>query len=528
MAGLSIPSIDLKGFYPITRSLTWPNSVSPLDLQGFETQARRLRYQALGDECRKQDIRHLLLAHHEDDQAETVLMRLASGHKGFGLRGMRSFADIPECWGVHGVYESGQMDLAALRLRKEEEKDATSSLAQNLRRILVRDDVCERGGIQIFRPLLGFSKGRLIQTCRARALAWEEDKTNQDAWRTPRNNIRKLLRTSKLPQALQKNSILQLANQISAYADKTLATVDKLLSFCEILLLDARCGGLIVRLPTKLLSIQDPEREGEWQVNIRKHRSTAMLLLQRIVKVVTPYEEVSLRGLEQAAVSIFPDLVEADRRIQLTSFTGGGARFQRLHSPLPAPRSEVDPSIAGKLQGLDPVFVWRLTRQPFSKAPLSFTVPPSADKEPAIVDNTLFWSPWQLWDGRYWIRLLNRSSRPLIVRSFQDSDLEHLRYTLTPRHYKDFHKLLSLAAPDKVRWTLLAIVELKDDALHSGRVLALPTLGQAGTFDSEDQNGSKKVEWQVRYKHFELGYRRLDDGCGKISSNRSLITSWKD
>ena len=523
----------MEGLYPSVRSLTWPDSVSPLDLSGFETQARRLRYQALGDECRKQGIQCLLLAHHDDDQAETVLMRLASGHKGLGLQGMRSSTDIPECWGMHGVHRSGTRDLAALRLRREEEVEPPSPKAKHLRRILASHDIFEEGGVKILRPLLGFSKERLIETCRARALPWEEDKTNKETWRTTRNNVRELLRSAKLPQALQKTSMLQLAKQTSENFQKTKGTVEKLASCCEILLFDARCGGLIVRLPRRLMRLcRDLGREEAGTVDTRKVLFTATLLLRDLVQIVTPVEEVSLQSLRNAAVSIFTELnngdTTADRRLQPTTFTGGGVQFQRLHSPLPAPRSEFGSATSGPWQDLDPVFVWKLTRQPFSKAPLILTVQPSANTESSTADNPPFWSPWQLWDGRYWIRLFNRSCQPLIVRSFQVSDLKHLRSTLNPQRYEKFYKFLRLAAPDKVRWTLLAIAEPEDDTLTLGRVLALPTLGKAGIFDIGDGSGTSKVEWQVRYKYVGFEHQNSGEAFSKISRNPNLISSWKN
>lgn len=442
---------------------------------------------------------------------------------------MRSSTDIPECWGMHGVHRSGKMDLAASRLRREEEKDPTSLYAQELRGMLARDDVFEKGGVRILRPLLGFTKERLIQTCRARALAWEEDKTNKDTWRTPRNSIRALLYSSKLPQALQKTSMLQMAKQISDVMHKYYTSAARILSCCEILLFDARCGGLIVRFPIRI-SQSRPSGGGKgWAVHMGKCRVTAMVLLQRLVETITPYEEVSLQSLKRAAEAIFPETVEANRELQPTSFTGSGVQFQRLHSPRPTPLSELNPAIAGTRQDLDPFCVWKLTRQPFSRAPLSLTVSPSTNRESTIGDDASpSWSSWQLWDGRYWIRLLNCSTQTLIVRSFQVSDLRHLRSTLGPQRYKEFNKYLSLAAPDKLRWTLPAIAELGDEALSTGRVLALPTLGQAGNFDTGDKNETKKVEWQIRYKSVQLGYQISEDGVGKIMRNRSLVTSWND
>lgn len=519
----------MKGLSPSVRKLTWPDSVSPLNLPGFETQARRLRYQALGDECRKRELRCLLLAHHDDDQAETVLMRLASGHKGIGLRGMQPYADIPECWGVHGVHQSGRKDQVASRLRREDAKDPLNPKAQHLRRLLDKWDIFEGGGVTIIRPLLGFSKERIIQTCLTQNWPWEEDKTNKDIWRTPRNNIRALLRSAKLPQALQKSSMLQLAKQTSDSFKKTNAVVSRLLTCCEVLLLDARCGGLIVRLPSKpFLHRQEPRRGEAWRIYKGEAQLKAMLLLHYFVRIVSPQEEVSLQSLKQAAVSVFPELVEADRKLQPTSFTGGSVQFQRLYSPLPASRSEFSPAMAGKWEDLDPVFVWKLTRQPFSTPPPSLTVQPSANTDSKVADSPPSWSPWQLWDGRYWIRLLNRSCQALVVRSFQPSDIIDLRSTLTPQRYKDFHKFLTLAAPGKVRWTLLAVAELGDDTLTRGRVLALPTLGQAGIFNIRDANGTNKVEWQVRYKHVSLGYEVADDGVARIARDSIPVTSWED
>lgn len=510
------------------RTLTWPDSRPPLDLPGFETHARRLRYEALGDACRKVNIKFLLLAHHDDDQTETVLMRLATGHKGLGLKGMAPITDIPECSGMHGVHRSGQRDMTVSRLHREEEKDPSSIHAQRLRQILPKPDIFERGGVQIMRPLLNFSKERLVATCRARALLWEEDHTNKDAWRTPRNNIRALQRSDKLPQALRKPSMLQLAKKIDDNFAKMYGFALKVTTFCEILLLDVRCGGLIVRFPSRSKPRQDLIQ--------RQLPLMATLLLQRMARIVSPQEEISLHSLRQASASIFPKLndehTEADTRLQPTTFTGGGVQFQRLHWPSSEPGPEKDPVSLDRWEDPDPNFVWKLTRQPVLRAQVSFTVQSSAHTESQIADNPPSWSPWRLWDGRYWIRVLNRSSRPLIIRFFQPPDLHYLRSTLSRQRYKELHRFLHLVVPGKVRWTLLAVAELGDDSLPMGRLLALPTLGPAGTFDTRDSIEANRVEWQVRYKRISLGYNRSDygsgDGAGIIARNRNLVTSWLD
>ncbi len=54
----------------------------------IQQQARRLRYRLMAAWCARHKAQSLVLAHHQDDQAETVLMRLAKGSGINGLAGM--------------------------------------------------------------------------------------------------------------------------------------------------------------------------------------------------------------------------------------------------------------------------------------------------------------------------------------------------------------------------------------------------------------------------------------------------------
>jgi tRNA(Ile)-lysidine synthase len=67
----------------------------------LQAQARAARYQALGDWAIERDLRAVATAHHADDQAETLLMRLARGAGLRGLVGVRS--DRPLEMGIRAV-----------------------------------------------------------------------------------------------------------------------------------------------------------------------------------------------------------------------------------------------------------------------------------------------------------------------------------------------------------------------------------------------------------------------------------------
>ncbi len=68
------------------RSLT--ADAAPTDPGGVQAAARALRYGLLTAACAEVGILHLLLGHHRDDQAETLLLRLQRGSGVSGLAGM--------------------------------------------------------------------------------------------------------------------------------------------------------------------------------------------------------------------------------------------------------------------------------------------------------------------------------------------------------------------------------------------------------------------------------------------------------
>jgi len=97
-----------------------------------QERARAARYALLAESCRRDGFDTLLTAHQAEDQMETFWMRLAHGS---GLDGLAAIAP--------------QRRLA--------------------------------GGLRLVRPLLGFSREVLRETCRAANVPWAEDPTNENA-----------------------------------------------------------------------------------------------------------------------------------------------------------------------------------------------------------------------------------------------------------------------------------------------------------------------------------------------------------
>jgi tRNA(Ile)-lysidine synthase len=114
---------------------------------GLQEAARHARYELLAQIATRSRFAHILTAHTLDDQAETVLFRLARGSGLFGLIGMAHAAPLP----LRGVRE-----------------------------------------IFLVRPLLHLPKARLVATLEAERIAYAEDPSNRDP-RFTRARLRSLM-----------------------------------------------------------------------------------------------------------------------------------------------------------------------------------------------------------------------------------------------------------------------------------------------------------------------------------------------
>ena len=76
------------------RTLVWRGDKPKGDIQAA---ARAARYRLLEEWCAEAGVFHLLLAHHQDDQAETFLLRLARGSGLDGLAAIAPVVERPDC-----------------------------------------------------------------------------------------------------------------------------------------------------------------------------------------------------------------------------------------------------------------------------------------------------------------------------------------------------------------------------------------------------------------------------------------------
>jgi tRNA(Ile)-lysidine synthase len=121
------------------RTLSWTGAKPSI---GGQAEAREARYQLLAGFAREARASHVLTAHHGDDQAETILMRLCRGSGPSGLVGMD------------------------------------------------RETVLH--GVTVARPFFPVRKARLVAACRAEGWPFLDDPSNADP-RFARTRVRRLL-----------------------------------------------------------------------------------------------------------------------------------------------------------------------------------------------------------------------------------------------------------------------------------------------------------------------------------------------
>ncbi|KAG8527504.1 uncharacterized protein KY384_007656 [Bacidia gigantensis] len=529
--------VEKLGLRAYVLTLDWAAGVIPDQLPDFETQARKMRYQILGGACRELGINILLTAHHRDDQAESTIMSVAAGRSGPSLRTIKAKGSIPECWGMHGVYESGVYDGAFRRMIL---KSATKS--SFVRPNLKERVIFEAGSVRVARPFLNFEKDQLIRIVKKAKVGWEEDETNKQAWRTERNAARNLLRHFSLPIALRETSLAELRSRRRLVQISFNNLFHAIKHRCEVISLDVRSGILKIRMIRAISPYIDRPLQELFSL-----RRFAAHIIESFVRVVTSFETVNLESLQIAAETIFSDFRSTPQKDsnQSISFTAGGVQFHRIYSSLENPEQMLGEIPQSPRSALDPDFVWILSRQSPNDPPPCLSVSPTSPaklRDIQIVTYTKTqdffeldnwgWSAWQLWDGRYWIRIKNGTCHSLLVRPFKPSDMVRLRSTSTRKDLQQFEAYLREVAPGKVRWTLPAISRNSDNNIDPDLVVALPSLGRRIQSEVFSREMTRDIEFQIRYKSVALKSSTTilaDDGFTNIRWGKDkTVQSWLD
>ncbi|KAJ9152302.1 Adenine nucleotide alpha hydrolases-like protein [Coniochaeta hoffmannii] len=457
-------------------------------MPNIESLARRMRYRLLARFCKQADITSILLAHHEDDQYETVLMRLMTGHGTRGLRGIRPATDIPECSDLHGVYQSGFIDdlrrvnpMYNIGITRRERKYLKHLMRTEIDPALMAREMhdglyeegmgrhpylygymderetrkrtaapplepmdIEDGGVQIYRPLLGFSKERLIATCLHNDIPWFEDATNSDPTLTMRNAVRHLVRNHELPIALRKPAVLRLAERCRAKVADDDEQAERLLERVTIHDFEPNAGTLVVQLP-ELRTPTVPRRVTALRREKRREQYAriAGILVQKLLALVTPEQQLTpLKDLGWVTTRLFPSLSDAKVVDEPKAFTICGVHLVPVPGPplrwylSRAPHASLQPRPVMQINKQVYTRRWRTTPRKwvFSR-----------------------WSNWALFDNRFWVSLRCRVPFDVTVAPFEPEYAKAFREAMGPQGKAMLDAALRKYAPGKVRYTLPAL-----------------------------------------------------------------------
>jgi tRNA(Ile)-lysidine synthase len=482
----------------------------PTENPSFERNARFWRYRTLGAACRDGKIDRMLVAHHRDDVAETVLSRIITGRTGDGLKGMRSVAEIPECSDMHGVSQS----TASIWGSTVHDRDAKAKF--------------EHGGVRILRPLLQYSKEDLIATCKEYSVDWFEDSTNKNPTLTQRNAIRHLLQNYRLPEALSKDSLVAVSIARLKEIERYKQEAERIFKSCK-MQLDIRSGQLIIQFPKSknLIEVDCQHRS--------RSPKLARRFLDRIFQLVSPLHTVYIRDIASLSRRLFVPIPKSHSKtdnspkLKSVKFTHSSLQFELLEQ---SPR------------GWPEEPTWRICREPkVSKRGKTHCIvlPPAAAHGLGSPDHANLKPPiqtteYELFDGRFWIRCRHSypASQTLIIRMFKHTDKSDIIAFHGKVKCNKFMKVLTKLLPGDNRLSIpvLAVIDrpyeetikwftemtnvpsdvkshnqsisffINDSDANNedmGQAVALPTFG----FGAQRMDTSPVLEWEWKYRHID-------------------------
>ncbi|EXJ92349.1 hypothetical protein A1O3_00899 [Capronia epimyces CBS 606.96] len=483
---------------PVVLNMDWGKIPDPASLPDFEMQARKARYQLIATAAIRRNIHHLFLGHHQDDQVETILMRLIRNPNTsfLGLQGMSAHSAIPCCEAIRGAHEMERYERWPDWLRQFDDtmpEEVEDNDAINLGKQVT---VSRPGGLQIHRPLLEFPKKRLVQTCQHNGIIYQNDKTNDDPTLTLRNAIRRL-RTNhhgsgydkRLPRALQAQSILQIGHRARNSTSSLVERGGEILRKIRVQSFDLRSGLMTIAVSKTFVAACEDDVEAGANA------------LARLTSVVSYQSRDDV-----------PTLVPQARLMEfLDAMRSSDATFLTIQKVL-LEKLQVDRS------GIDHDRVaWRLSRPPMrsSEAKLAHqnfplnspwtktSLSSNSTCHPNVDSSSGVWSDWVLWDHRYWMRVRAQdpsSLSEICVRPYQESDAPYVVETLK-KDSVEFHDTLAKAAPGKLRYTLPVLT-------YQGRISVFPTLNISIPKSRSQQSGPTVAQHPIR--EWEVSYKAMD------------------
>jgi len=498
--------------------MAWPEGIDPLSLSDFESRARRNRYRMLAQLAVRNGIRGFFLGHHQDDQVETILMRMIRTEHptSFALQGMIDMSSMPYCDDIWGVHSEQRTLLVEQVVSQSMERQTLPSYSRFLKTMppsntpinTLDGKIRIPGGsmIGLYRPLLGFSKASLVETCKQNSVPYIVDPTNADPKLTMRNAVRHLRNTTILPRALGSERILQLRRRSVRRVEETLRAGEDLARSARILSMDLRSGTAVIRLPDTIPALlgSSPAMVGN--------------ALSRILRLVSPIahdesssilSEAMLAHLQQSGALLGP------RAGHVVPEAQRGSPYVRVTAMNKVLIEASHQHLNGDLWET----TWQISRQPMREAESeamenSFeliqksTLPRLSEQEDDTVlprtmsehqrRKSMPWSKHVFWDNRYWMRVQTQETANLqafAVRPYCKDDVPSVEARLKKHDmavWRSFSSIVSNTARGKIRYTLPVIT-------HNHEVCAFPSLGIRIPCRNGKYN-SLLVDFEVTYK----------------------------
>ena len=242
----------------------------------IEMAARELRYRWFGELCQKHGYEAVVVAHHADDNAETLVLNMVRGAGLKGLTGMKPVSPLP--------YLSRHCD-----------EHPTRHCDEHLTRHCE-----ERSDVAILRPLLTFTRKQIEGHVFAWKVPYREDSTNNSV-EYRRNSIRHEV----FPLFERMNpSYVRTLNREMTYLSDASSIVEEWCRMQLSAVVDPHVGTLsLLRMTPEGSRTPQGDQKGPYEASLRTPQSDQK----------GPYEaslHTSLRGFEEAVAISIPRLLE--------------------------------------------------------------------------------------------------------------------------------------------------------------------------------------------------------------------------